>query len=48
MGGAAIALTNKASLKPRCKYELVANTRVHTGADDAAYNCMSWGPDSCE
>lgn len=46
MGGAAIALTNKPSLKSRCKYELVATTRVHTGADDSAYNCMSWGPDS--
>ncbi|KAL6763254.1 FAE1/Type III polyketide synthase-like protein-domain-containing protein [Haematococcus lacustris] len=45
MGGAAIALTNKPSLRARAKYELVAASRVHTGADDDSYNCMSWGPD---
>ncbi|KAJ9525632.1 FAE1/Type III polyketide synthase-like protein-domain-containing protein [Haematococcus lacustris] len=45
MGGAAIALTNKPSLRSRAKYELVAASRVHTGADDDAYGCMSWGPD---
>jgi len=30
-------LTNKRSLKHRCKYKLVATARVHAGADDAAY-----------
>ncbi|KAF5830397.1 FAE1/Type III polyketide synthase-like protein-domain-containing protein [Dunaliella salina] len=46
MGGAAIMLTNKASLRSRAKYELVAASRIHLGADDEAYGCMSWGPDS--
>jgi hypothetical protein len=48
MGGAAVLMTNKPSLRSRCKYELAAASRVHTGANDASYNCMSWGPDGCE
>lgn len=37
MGGAAALLTNKRALIPRCKYQLLHNVRVHTGADDSAY-----------
>ncbi|GBF90415.1 hypothetical protein Rsub_03411 [Raphidocelis subcapitata] len=44
-GGAAMIMTNKPSLYSRCKYELHSSTRVHTGQDDAAYRCISWGPD---
>ncbi|KAI8468058.1 MAG: FAE1/Type III polyketide synthase-like protein-domain-containing protein [Monoraphidium minutum] len=44
-GGAAMLMTNKPSLYSRCKYELHSSTRVHTGQDDTAYKCISWGPD---
>ncbi|GBF90650.1 hypothetical protein Rsub_03222 [Raphidocelis subcapitata] len=44
-GGAAMLMTNKPSLYSRCKYELHSSTRVHTGQDDSAYKCISWGPD---
>ena len=44
-GGAAMVMTNKPGLYSRCKYELHSSTRVHTGQDDAAYRCISWGPD---
>lgn len=37
MGGAAIAFTNKPSLRGRAKYVLNKAVRVHTGADDASY-----------
>jgi|AntDeeMinimDraft_4_1070355.scaffolds.fasta_scaffold59056_1 3-ketoacyl-CoA synthase len=37
MGGAAIMLSNKPSLRARSKYELVAASRVHEGANDEAY-----------
>jgi len=30
-------LTNKPSLRSRAKYELVAASRVHLGADDESY-----------
>ncbi|KAF8069577.1 KCS2 [Scenedesmus sp. PABB004] len=45
MGGAAVALTNRRGDAAAAKYALVANSRVHTGQDDASYGCMSWGPD---
>ena len=45
MGGAAMLMTNKPELYGRCKYELQHSVRVHTGQDDTAYNCISWGPD---
>lgn len=45
MGGAAVLCTNKPSLASKAKYQLLHNVRVHTGQDDAAYNCISWGPD---
>jgi 3-ketoacyl-CoA synthase len=36
-GGAAMLMTNKPALVPRCKYWLHSATRVHTGQDDTAY-----------
>lgn len=45
MGGAAIMMTNKPSMVKQCKYQLTHGVRVHTGQDDAAYRCISWGPD---
>jgi 3-ketoacyl-CoA synthase len=41
MGGAAIALTNKASAARSAKYQLQLNCRVHTGQDDDSYRCGS-------
>ena len=40
MGGAAVVLTNRASERPRAKYELQHVVRVHLGADDVAYECV--------
>jgi hypothetical protein len=40
-GGAAMIMTNKPELVPRCKYLLHSATRVHTGQDDAAYKCAA-------
>jgi 3-ketoacyl-CoA synthase len=40
MGGAAVVLTNKASERPRAKYELQHCVRVHLGGDDVAYECV--------
>ena len=40
MGGAAVVLTNKASERPRAKYELSHCVRVHLGGDDVAYECV--------
>jgi hypothetical protein len=37
IGGAAIVLTNKASLRSQCKYELQHVVRIHMGKDDKAY-----------
>ena len=45
MGGAAMIAHNKPSLVKRSKYQLMHSVRVHTGQDDTAYNCISWGPD---
>lgn len=41
LGGAACLLTNAASEKRRAKYVLKHCLRTHTGADDAAFSCMS-------
>ena len=38
-------LSNRPADRSRAKYELLAANRVHMGADDDAYTCMSWGPD---
>lgn len=46
MGGAAVMMSNKPSLRHMAKYELLHATRVHQGASDESYNCMSWGPDA--
>jgi 3-ketoacyl-CoA synthase len=40
MGGAAILLTNKPSVKSRAKYELVTTTRVMRAADQTSYDCV--------
>jgi len=45
MGGAAMIAHNKPSMVKRSKYQLMHSVRVHTGQDDTAYNCISWGPD---
>lgn len=37
MGGAASMFSNKPSMRPRAKYELVAASRVCMAADDEAY-----------
>lgn len=39
-------MSNKPSLRSVAKYELLHAVRVHHGASDDAYNCMSWGPDA--
>ena len=39
-------MSNKPSLRSVAKYELVHAVRVHHGANDDSYNCMSWGPDA--
>jgi 3-ketoacyl-CoA synthase len=46
MGGAAILFSNRTDMRGRAKYQLLHSERVHTGADDAAYACMGWEPDS--
>jgi hypothetical protein len=38
-------MSNKPSLRSVAKYELVHAVRVHHGANDDSYNCMSWGAD---
>lgn len=38
-------MTNKPSLMRTSKYQLSHCVRIHTGQDDAAYRCISWGPD---
>jgi 3-ketoacyl-CoA synthase len=40
MGGAGIVLTNKASLKYRCKYRLFCTVRVTKSAGDSAYKAI--------
>lgn len=41
MGGAAMILTNRLTEHGRAKYELQHVVRVHLGADDMAYECVS-------
>ena len=41
MGGAAMILTNRITEYARAKYELQHVVRVHLGADDMAYECVS-------
>lgn len=38
-------VSNQARYRHTAKYELLHNVRVHTGQNDASYNCMGWGPD---
>jgi hypothetical protein len=38
-------MTNKPALMRSSKYALSHCVRIHTGQDDAAYRCISWGPD---
>jgi 3-ketoacyl-CoA synthase len=45
MGGAAVLFSNRRDLGRRAKYQLQHSVRVHTGQEDAAYRCISWGPD---
>nr|GEW39620.1 3-ketoacyl-CoA synthase 5-like [Tanacetum cinerariifolium] len=40
MGGAAILLTNKRSLRKQAKYSLLHVVRTHKGADDKSYGCV--------
>ncbi|KAM7275202.1 hypothetical protein ACFE04_017068 [Oxalis oulophora] len=40
MGGAAILLSNRQSVKSKAKYRLVHVVRTHKGADDKAYRCV--------
>lgn len=40
-GGSCALFTNKASLKPQCKYVLEHSIRTHMGADDAAYKWVA-------
>ncbi|GJX94175.1 3-ketoacyl-CoA synthase 5-like protein [Tanacetum coccineum] len=40
MGGAAILLTNKRSLRKQAKYSLLYVVRTHKGGDDKSYGCV--------
>ncbi|RYR53215.1 hypothetical protein Ahy_A06g028218 [Arachis hypogaea] len=40
VGGSAILLSNKGSVKRRAKYKLVHVVRTHKGADDKAFRCV--------
>ncbi|WOL09005.1 3-ketoacyl-CoA synthase 11-like [Canna indica] len=41
MGGAAILLSNKRSVRWRSKYQLVHTVRTHKGADDKCFSCVT-------
>ncbi|KAK3137934.1 hypothetical protein QOZ80_5AG0362320 [Eleusine coracana subsp. coracana] len=41
MGGAAILLSNRRSVRRRAKYQLVHVVRTHKGADDKAFCCVT-------
>lgn len=38
-------LSNKASMKPAAKYQLMHALRTHHGQDDTGYNCMAHAAD---
>ncbi|MCO5605575.1 hypothetical protein L7F22_059758 [Adiantum nelumboides] len=40
MGGAAVLLSNKWSMRSKSKYELMYSVRTHRGANDTAYSCV--------
>ncbi|RYR62986.1 hypothetical protein Ahy_A04g020764 isoform C [Arachis hypogaea] len=40
VGGSAVLLSNKCSVKRRAKYKLVHVVRTHKGADDKAFRCV--------
>ncbi|KAL4286106.1 hypothetical protein AHAS_Ahas19G0053000 [Arachis hypogaea] len=40
VGGSAVLLSNKGSVKRRAKYKLVHVVRTHKGADDKAFRCV--------
>eukprot|EP00898_Chlorokybus_atmophyticus_P008189 jgi/Chlat1/8371/Chrsp80S07801 len=46
VGGAAILLSNKRSLRRRSKYELLHTVRTHKGADEKCYTCVYQMEDS--
>lgn len=46
MGGAAILLSNRRSMRRRSKYELVHSVRTHKGADDKSFSCVYQEEDS--
>ncbi|XP_078153922.1 putative 3-ketoacyl-CoA synthase 20 [Carex rostrata] len=41
MGGAAILLSNRQSDRRRAKYQLIHTVRIHKGADDQSYSCVT-------
>lgn len=41
MGGAAILLSNRRSDGRRAKYQLIHTVRIHKGADDQSYSCVT-------
>ncbi|KAJ3673877.1 hypothetical protein LUZ60_005869 [Juncus effusus] len=46
MGGAAILLSNRQSDRRRAKYQLIHTVRIHKGADDQSYTCVTQEEDS--
>ncbi|XP_072979668.1 probable 3-ketoacyl-CoA synthase 20 [Typha angustifolia] len=46
MGGAAILLSNRRSDRHRAKYRLIHTVRIHKGADDRSYSCVTQEEDT--
>ncbi|KAJ1687070.1 hypothetical protein LUZ63_018460 [Rhynchospora breviuscula] len=46
MGGAAILLSNHWSDRRRAKYQLIHTVRIHKGADDQSYTCITQEEDA--